>query len=68
MRYTLGRTWTINPRCRKTSILRLERLTEDLIVHLADVAGVRGDHEWNGERIRLYDTMPVPEYPTVSIH
>ena len=29
------------------------RLSEDLIVHLAEAAGVRGVHEWAGEKIRL---------------
>ncbi len=36
-----------------TDVEGMMRLTEDLIVHLADVAGVRGTHEWNGETIRL---------------
>ena len=36
-----------------TDVEGMMRLTEDLILHLADVAGVRGTHEWNGEQIRL---------------
>jgi len=36
-----------------TDVEGMIRLTEDLIVHLAESVGVRGDHEWNGEKIRL---------------
>jgi len=36
-----------------TDVEGMIRLTEDLIVHLAEAAGVRGDHEWNGEKVRL---------------
>ncbi|HET9343314.1 MAG TPA: lysine--tRNA ligase [Candidatus Eremiobacteraceae bacterium] len=36
-----------------TDVEGMIRLTEDLIVHLAESVGVRGGHEWNGEKIRL---------------
>ena len=36
-----------------TDVEGMIRLTEDLIVHLADAAGVRGSFEWNGERIHM---------------
>lgn len=36
-----------------TDVEGMIRLTEDLFVHLAEAVGVRGDHEWNGEKIRL---------------
>ncbi len=36
-----------------TDVEGMMRLTEDLIVHLAEAAGVSGEHEWNGERIAL---------------
>jgi len=36
-----------------TNVEGMMRLTEDLIAHLADVAGVRGTHEWNGETVRF---------------
>jgi len=36
-----------------TDVEGMIRLSEDLIVHLAESVGVRGDHEWNGEKIRL---------------
>ena len=36
-----------------TDVEGMIRLTEDLFVHLAESVGVRGDHEWNGEKILL---------------
>ena len=36
-----------------TDVDGMIRLTEDLIVHLAESVGVRGGHEWKGEKIRL---------------
>ncbi|HYK54433.1 MAG TPA: lysine--tRNA ligase [Candidatus Eremiobacteraceae bacterium] len=36
-----------------TDVEGMIRLTEDLIVHLAEAAGVSGEHEWKGEKIRL---------------
>jgi len=36
-----------------TDVEGMIRLSEDLIVHLAESVGVRGDHEWNGEKIRM---------------
>lgn len=36
-----------------TDVEGMIRLTEDLIVHLAESVGVGDDHEWKGEKIRL---------------
>jgi lysyl-tRNA synthetase class 2 len=36
-----------------TDVEGMMRLSEDLLIHLAGVAGVGGTHEWSGEKIRL---------------